>query len=259
MSQRRFDFQIRAIVGACLISAGAGLAAEASLAEQQLQGQAFVQKLLHLGPRQPYVGNAILRRVGPKGAEPPLRADFQILRLGDAGPWVNFYQIEKGAVPTNAVTSFAVFRQAGKPAEYASGVTLENLAAAPRFQGTGTMQSFGGSDFWLADFGFEFLAWEEQRKLKEEMCRSQMCVVLESQTTKPAPGGYARVESWIDKETNGLIQAYAYDAKGDIMKVFKPKSFRKIGGEWQLQEMEIRNVQARTQTVITFNLSAKPQ
>lgn len=238
---------------------GTGNAAELPLAEQETQGRAFAQKLLQLAPRQQYEGNATFLRVGPNGAEPVVRAQFQIYHLADTGTWVNYYRLANASAPTNGVNSFAVFRRVGKPAEYAANVSVAELATAARFQGSRSMQPFAGSDFWLADFGFEFLGWDKQRKLKEEMCRSQMCVVLESENAKPEPGAYARVESWIDKDTHGLIQAFAYDAKGEMLKVFKPKSFRKIGGDWQLQEMEIRNLQTRTRTTITFDLVAKPK
>ena len=68
------------------------------------------------------------------------------------------------------------------------------------------------------------------------------------------PGAYSFVKSWIDKGTLVLMQAYAYDHNRKLMKIFKPKSFKKIKGQWHLEEMEIRNTQTRTRTTVTFDL-----
>ena len=38
-----------------------------------------------------------------------------------------------------------------------------------------------------------------------------------------------------------------------VIKRFDPKSLEKVQGEYQLEEMEIRNPQTRSQTVINFN------
>ena len=39
------------------------------------------------------------------------------------------------------------------------------------------------------------------------------------------------------------------------IKQFDPKSLEKVEGEYQLEEMEIRNPQTGSQTVIKFNLT----
>ena len=72
------------------------------------------------------------------------------------------------------------------------------------------------------------------------MRRGQSCNVLESVNPQPVPGAYARVKSWIDIDTGGIIYAEAYDPRGKLLKEFKPKSeSRRCTGQWQLQEMEI--------------------
>lgn len=111
-----------------------------------------------------------------------------------------------------------------------------------------------GSDFWLTDLGLEFLHWPQQRVTEFEMRRSRSCRVLESRDPKPVPGGYARVLSWIDVETDGILMAEAYGPKDDKLKAFEVGSFKKVKGEYQLQDMEIRNPRARTRTKLEFNL-----
>lgn len=111
-----------------------------------------------------------------------------------------------------------------------------------------------GSDFWLMDLGLEFVHWPQQRVTELEMRRSISCRVLESRDPKPVPGGYARVLSWVDVETDAIILAEAYDASGQESKTFKIGSFKKVEGEWQLRDMEIRNPKAKTRTKLEFNL-----
>jgi hypothetical protein len=116
------------------------------------------------------------------------------------------------------------------------------------------MTPFANSDFWLADLGLEFFHWPEQRLLKSEMRSGRSCRVLESLNPAPAPGAYARVVSWIDNETSGIVHAEAYDLKNKRLKEFDPKEFKKIKGQWQLQEMRIENNQTGSRTWIEFNL-----
>jgi outer membrane lipoprotein-sorting protein len=111
-----------------------------------------------------------------------------------------------------------------------------------------------GSDFWLMDLGLGFLHWPQQRVTEFEMRRGRSCRVLESRDPKPIPGGYARVLSWVDVETDGILLAEAHDAANEKLKVFEIGSFRKIKGEYQLQDMEIKNPKAKTRTKLEFNL-----
>jgi hypothetical protein len=118
-------------------------------------------------------------------------------------------------------------------------------------------ESFAGSDFSAGDLGLEFFHWPEQKILKHEMRRSRSCQVLESTNPDPTPTGYSRVVSWIDNETLGIVQAEAYDTKGELLKEFYPKSFQKVNGQWELQEMEIRNDQTGSRTQLEFDLNKR--
>ncbi len=113
-------------------------------------------------------------------------------------------------------------------------------------------------DFWAMDLGLEFFHWPAQKVLKKEFRRNCACQVLES--TNPNPNAfpnlpdYSRVVSWIDEDSGGIVQAEAYDARGQLLKEFAPKSFKKVNGQWELQEMEIRNVQTGSRTRLEFDL-----
>jgi hypothetical protein len=113
---------------------------------------------------------------------------------------------------------------------------------------------FANSDFWICDLGLEFFHWPEQKLLKKEVKRSRGCSVLESTNPNPSTNGYSRVVSWIDSESGGIVQAYAYDAQGKLLKEFYPKDFEKVNGQWQVQEMEMINDQTGSRSRIEFDL-----
>jgi hypothetical protein len=89
------------------------------------------------------------------------------------------------------------------------------------------------------------------------MSRGQSCKVLESINPKPVKGSYSRVVSWIDNDSDGIVHAEAYDFQNQLLKKFDPKDFKKVNGQWQLQEMEIDNRQTGSSTRIEFNLGSK--
>jgi hypothetical protein len=118
-------------------------------------------------------------------------------------------------------------------------------------------QPFAGSDFWLLDLGLEFFHWPQQRAIRAEMSRGRSCRVLESLNTDPGSGGYARVLSWIDNETGGILQAEAYDRQGRLLKKFKLGKIQKVQDQWQVRDMSIRDDQTRRQTELQFDLEKK--
>jgi hypothetical protein len=72
---------------------------------------------------------------------------------------------------------------------------------------------------------------------------------------KPEGAGYARVLSWIDNETGGLLRAEAYGADQKLVKEFSLRSFKKVNGQWQLREMEIISYPADSRTRLEFELN----
>jgi hypothetical protein len=161
--------------------------------------------------------------------------------------WTSYYSAARG---TNVLPGFSVEHHPGQPNLYrdAAGKTLpadeRNVA-------------FAGSDFWLSDLGLEFFHWPEQRVLRWEMKNHVGCKVLESRNPNALPTGYARVVSWIHDESNGIVLAQAYDAKGKLLKEFRPSELEKVNGQWQVKELEIENVQTGSRTKLVFDLKAE--
>jgi len=116
---------------------------------------------------------------------------------------------------------------------------------------------FATSDFWLADFGLEFLHWPNPKHIKTEMRKSRPCYVIETVNPHPAKDAYAKVWSWIDTEKGGLIRAQAYSADGNLLKEFEIKNIKRVEGRWQLKAVGIRNEQTDTNTRLEFDLELK--
>ncbi|MEY2428214.1 MAG: hypothetical protein QOJ40_1099 [Verrucomicrobiota bacterium] len=188
-----------------------------------------------------------IRNDGGKLLEVP--ANFQIIITPTN--WLSVYETTASSNRSGTVKLTVVCAD-NQPNQY---LLCESSAAAPRkVAGNEAMIPFAGSDFWLADFGREFLYWPKQRLLRKQVHRSRSCQQLESINPAPVPGGYARVLSWIDTETGGIMDAEAFDARGDTIKRFSIRGFKKVRGQYELEEMEISNRKTGSRTRIEFDL-----
>jgi hypothetical protein len=162
--------------------------------------------------------------------------------------WMSIYE----AQPTNAPAETLIIRRlAGQPPvyEWRRGEQLRTLT------GSAATNRFAGSDFALLDLGMDFFNWPTQSVVQREMRKGRGCDVLESRPGQATL--YSRVLSWIDQESRaqgqpGLLMAEGYDANGRLLKEFEIKGFKKVGGRWQVREMEIRNRQSKTTTRLQF-------
>ena len=104
-----------------------------------------------------------------------------------------------------------------------------------------------GSDFSFADLGLEFFHWPHQMLVQKEMRKGRACRVLES---RPAvTNAYARVVSWIDNETSGLLMAEAYDKNNVRVKQFEVNSV----AQNQVRKMEMLDLKVDGRTWIEFD------
>jgi hypothetical protein len=216
------------------------------------EARELVAQLLAVKPSESSSNSGVFKIRDAKGKRTEIPATFQI--VATATNWMSIY----AATPTNEATgmTLVVVHADHKPNEYLLSESGTNVSskAEKKVTGNEAMIPFAGSDFWLADLGLESFYWPKQRLIKKEMRRSQFCKVLESTNPKPAPGAYSRVISWIDHDSLGIMQAEAYDEKGKLLKEFDPKEVQKVGGEWQVREVEMRNRQTGSRTRIEFEV-----
>jgi Outer membrane lipoprotein-sorting protein len=114
-----------------------------------------------------------------------------------------------------------------------------------------------GSDFLLSDLGYEFYHWPDQIRHPGEMKDSRPCYVLESINPHPAAGGYARVMTWVEKESNQPLLAQAYDADRSEIKRFELGAVEKVHGHYQVKELKMFNDKAHSRTELDFDFEGQ--
>jgi hypothetical protein len=234
-----------------LIAVGAFAETTNNLSDAEIQGRNLARQLLEQRPTTNFFQNGHLNIRDDKNN----RFDFPILFYGEVqiANWKTTYVIPSGS---NAVV-LVVVHSASKPNQYFlhNGQLIKtDIQTLLNLSGDKIMIPFANSDFWICDLGLEFFHWPEQKILKHEMKRGRSCQVLESTNPNPSANGYSRVVSWIDNETLGIVHAEAYDFKNKLLKEFDPRSFKKVNGQWELQEMEIRNVQTGSRSRLEFDV-----
>ncbi len=222
--------------------------------QAEQEARALVADLLAQRPDQNTTNTGQVRIRDGAGKEREIPVQFEI--TATPTNWASVYETLTPAGGPGG-EKLTVIHASGQPNQYQLvGLAGTSKAVPKELTPEQTMIPFAGSDFWVADLGLEFLHWPKQRLLKKEMRHSKSCEVLESVNPQPVPGGCARVVSWIMIESpHGIIHADAYDAQGQILKRFDPANVEKIQGEYQLEEVEMRNPKTGSRTWIKFNLS----
>lgn len=242
-----------------LIAFGVRAQTANELSKAEIEGRQLTREILEQAPTTNFSQTGVLTIKNSKGTtNVPVTLDT----FPRAGGWIADY-VTNPTSNSLASVKLSVLHRDGRTNIYVlykphsdSWLRLDS-GPVPTINETQIMVPFAGSDFWIADLGLEFFHWPDQKILKHEDKRTRACAVLESTNPNPGPGAYSRVDSWIDNETLGVVHAEAYDANGKLLKIFDPKSFKKVNGQWELQDIEIRNVQTKSRTSIKFDLKSK--
>jgi hypothetical protein len=214
------------------------------LATAEREGRELARQLRDARPDAGFTNTGTLVIRASKKERRTIRFNSRVVVSGSS--WTSLYEANDG---TNSFSIFSVEHQPDLPSSYRLDQT--NLLATSQ-----TTLPFAGSDFWLADLGLEFFHWPVQLLTRKEIKRGEACSVLESRDPTPPAGGYSRIVSWIDNDTAGILLAEAYDAKGKLLKEFRPTEFKKVNGQWELKEMEMENVQTGSRSILTFDLKS---
>jgi hypothetical protein len=263
-----FFSPLRLCVSICLLSFAVGAAAETTndLSDAEMQGRALAQKILEQQPTENSTNFGILKIRDAHGNYTNFVMNYKIIVLSNS--WQNIYEVTATnlGVYKNQFVQAKLFVNHVENQMNSYGVEARVFAIDSHTNKTiwtGTMvgqylfRPFAYSDFWIADLGLEFFHWPVQKVLKKEVHRSRGCTVLESTNPNPSTNGYSRVVSWIDEESLGIVEAYAYDANGKLLKDFYPKDFKKMDGQWQVQTLVMENVQTGSRSRLEFDLNKK--
>jgi hypothetical protein len=233
---------------------GQGIRERLDVKHGEREGRKLTAELLSQFPACNYTNSGTLeiRQRGSGVVELPIR--FTVLVRNDH--WLSCYEA-LGSGAEDRVDQLTVVHQPGKPSRYYRGTPEGLNQAMPLSAEELVGLKFAGSDFWACDLGLEFLSWPGQRVLMKDMRSGQSCNVLESTTPHPLANGYARVVSWLDIDTGGVVFAESYNQDQKRVKEFAPKAFKKVDGEWQLEEMRMEDLTTRSRTTIFFDLETK--
>jgi len=266
----------------CFLAVGAAAETTNTLSDAEIQGRQLAQKIISAIPETNVWLNGLMKIKDGKGTNynyffqfgtgRQIQLDTRIQNTSFV--WLSTYVFGDttnvfGAVQSDSKISDEIatmiiikhFDSANFPVEYDM---TRHWHLGPASDGIGQISDkdlsssvYKQSDFWVADLGLEFFHWPAQKVLPNptSVKRGRAYTLLESTNPNPATNGYSRVLSWIDKETGGILEAEAYDFNGRLLKDFAPKSFKKVNGQWELQEMEIRNVQTGSRTRLEFDLT----
>jgi hypothetical protein len=240
-------------LAAMIIFIAVGATAETTniLSDAEIQGRNLAQQLLQQQrPTTNFVQTGTLKIRNAKGGrtEIPIRFQIVVTEMNSLN-WLSNYQ----TTATNNPVRLMIVHCDDKP----NGYRLFESGGQRDLDGNQVMIPFAGSDFWAVDLGLEFFHWPQQKLLKKVVRSSRGCSVLESTNPVTVTNGYSRVLSWVDSESGGIIHAEAYDANSKLLKEYDTKKLKKVNGQWQLEEMEIRNVQAGSRTRLEFDLKKK--
>jgi hypothetical protein len=244
-----------ALAVACATVGAAGLPVSVPVvpADPEASGRDLAARLLALQPAEGMTNDATLtiRLHRTNQLTVPLRIEVSVTETN----WTTTYiQLSSN---NGSQARFTVVRNLDGANEY----YVQSPAAGPNstqlLRGQDATVPIAGSDFCLGDVGMEFLRWPTQRLVKKEVRRTQSCDKLESIAPAGWTNGYVRVLSWFDIDTGGPVIVEAYDARGRMVKEFKPNNFKKVDGQYQVEEIEMNDLVARSRSTIRFNLPGK--
>jgi hypothetical protein len=222
-----------------------------SAAEGAREAKALVAEMLAERPEQNSTNVGVLKIRDSEGNQRQI--PLKIVTLITRTNWLQIY--ETSPTPSSPAITLTIIHTSQNTNQYllsSSANSSRKLLTAAEL-----MAPFAGSDFWIADLGYEFLHWPKQTVIKNDMRHSRACKVLESINPNPWSGGYTRVVCWITVEKpHAPVHADAYDASGKF-KQFDPKNLEKVNGVYQIESVEMRNSKTGSHTVLEFDTQGK--
>lgn len=227
-----------------------------SPAEGAREAQTLIAEMLAEKPEQNFTNSGLIKVRDADGnrREVPLK----IITLVTSTNWLQIYEATSSSTKEekNPATTLTIIHTPESTNQYL--LSTSSSSAGRLLKQNELMAPFAGSDFWIADLGYEFLHWPRQAVLKNDMRHSRACKVLESTNPNPSPGAYSRVVWWITVEKpHAPVHADAYDASGTRFKQFDPKNLEKVNGVYQIESVEMRNSKSGSHTVLEFDVQEK--
>jgi len=218
-----------------------------SPAEGAREAQALVSEMLAEKPEQNSTNAGLIKIRDSEGNQKAI--PLKIITLATSTNWLQIY--EASAAAGFSGSTLTIIHTSEKTNQYL--LSSPTKSQPKLLSAEELMVPFAGSDFWIADLGYEFLHWPKQIVIRNEMRHSRACKILESTNSNPGSGRYSRVVCWITVEKpHAPVHADAYDASGRF-KQFDPKNLEKVNGVYQVESVEMRNSKTGSHTVLEFD------
>ena len=107
-----------------------------------------------------------------------------------------------------------------------------------------------GTDIGWTDLSLSYLWWRGGKTVGAEKIKGRYCYIVDLRAPAGEAGEYAGVRLWIDPQIKILLQAAAYDAQGQLVKMLEVKSFKKIRGVWIIQNLDVQSFPVRHRTTL---------
>jgi outer membrane lipoprotein-sorting protein len=125
-----------------------------------------------------------------------------------------------------------------------------------RIAASGKKTRFMGTDFSYEDLRPENLDLHEYRLLGTESLEGAECYVIEARPATPrqaADSGYSRRKLWIRQDNYATVKQEFYERTGRLEKIGLSRRVVNVQGTlWRAGEVEMRDVQAGTRTIMVI-------
>ena len=125
---------------------------------------------------------------------------------------------------------------------------------AKRIASSGKKNRFMGTDFAYEDLRPEALRLNRYTLLGTETLDGQLCWIVEAVPAtdrQAADSGYSKRKLWVRQDNHYSVKREYYDKKGKLEKVETARKLVNVRGTiWRADEVEMRDVQEGTRTVI---------
>lgn len=132
---------------------------------------------------------------------------------------------------------------------------------AKRIASSGKKNRFMGTDFAFEDLRPENLSLHTYNLVGSEMVDDQDCYVVEAlpaSDKQAGESGYSKRKLWVRKDTYYTVKREFYDKKGQLEKIQTDRKLVNVKGSvWRANEIEMRDVQAGTKTLVAIESRAQ--
>ena len=130
---------------------------------------------------------------------------------------------------------------------------LPALKRVKRISSRNKSGSFMGSEFAYEDIASQELEKYTYKWLRDEMCNSMECYVVERYPVDKENSGYSRQVSWLDKEEYRTWKVEYYDRKDSLLKTLTISGYEKYNDRfWRATQLDMVNHHTGKSTELQF-------